>query len=444
MYTLGYPFRPWDSDTAIADGASILDYLQDTARVYGIDRKVRFHHRVTRADWRPEEHRWQVEAERTDTGATVEFTCSFLFACTGYYRYDEGYTPAFQGAERFKGQIVHPQFWSPDVEYEGKRVIVIGSGATAVTLVPAVAEKAEHVTMLQRSPSYMMSLPREDPLAGAARRLLSPSRAYALVRWKNALLMTLIFQLSRRRPELMKKLIRKGVQRALPPGYDVEKHFTPRYNPWEQRMCLVPDADLFEYVADGRASIVTDEIESFTERGIRLASGGELEADLIVTATGLNLLLLGGTKLSIAGQEVSPPDTMIYRGCMLSDVPNFAFVFGYTNASWTLRCDLSCQYVSRVLAHMDEHGYASCVPRNHDRSLTTEPFADFSSGYIVRSIRDFPRQGSKAPWRLNQNYLLDVMSLKRRPVDDTALEFSPDGLAAASSAAASGQVAAAA
>ena len=444
MYTLGYPFRPWDSDTSIADGASILDYVRDTARAYGIDRRIRFHHRVSRADWEPEEHRWRVEAQRTDTGTTVEFTCSFLFGCTGYYRYDQGYTPPFEGVERFTGRIVHPQFWSADVDYESKRVIVIGSGATAVTLVPALADKAEHVTMLQRSPSYVVSLPREDPLASVARRLLSPTRAYALVRWKNAMLMTTTFQLSRRRPELMKKLIRKGVERAAPPGYDVEKHFTPRYNPWEQRLCLVPDGDLFEALGNGTASIVTNQIESFTERGIRLASGGELEADLIVTATGLNLQLLGGVQLSIAGQEVHPSATMTYRGSMLSGVPNFAFAFGYTNASWTLRCDLTCQYVCRVLSYMDEHGYASCLPENHDRSVTAEPFIDFSSGYVVRSIGDFPAQGSKAPWRLYQNYLLDLLSLKHRPVDDGALEFSRDGSVAEPSAPASGQVAAAA
>ena len=444
MYTLGYPFRPWDSDTSIADGEVILEYVRDTARENGIDRKIRFHHHVTRADWRPDDQRWSIEVQRTDSGSTVEFTCSFLLACTGYYRYDEGYTPDFPGVEEFSGQVVHPQFWSPDVEYEGTRVIVIGSGATAVTLVPALAEKAEHVTMLQRSPSYMVSLPREDALARVARQRLSPSRAYALIRWKNAILMTVMFQLSRRRPELMKKVIRKGVERALPPGYDIETHFTPRYNPWEQRMCLVPDADLFEAVGSGRASIVTDCIESFTENGIRLASGGELEADLIVTATGLSVLLLGGLELSIAGQHVDVPSKMTYRGCMLSGVPNLSFVFGYTNASWTLKLDLTCQYVCRLLAFMDEHGYASCTPQNRDQSVIAEPFVDFSSGYIVRSINDFPKQGSKAPWRLHQNYLLDLLSLKRRPVDDSELEFSRDGSVAESATTPPGRVASAA
>lgn len=443
MYTLGYPFRPWDSDTSIADGGSILQYVQDTARIYGIDRRIRFHHRVTRADWHPDEHRWKVEARRSDSGATVQFTCSFLFACTGYYRYDQGYSPEFRDADRFKGEVVHPQFWSPDVGYQGKRVIVIGSGATAVTLVPALAEKAEHVTMVQRSPSYIVSLPREDGLASLARRVLPPRRAYALVRWKNTLLMTLTFQLSRRRPQLVKRLIRRGVERALPPGYDIETHFTPRYNPWEQRLCLVPDADLFEAVSSGKASIVTDQIDGFTANGIRLASGGELDADLIVTATGLNVLLLGGLQLSIAGQSVELPATMTYRGCMLSGVPNFAFVFGYTNASWTLKSDLTCQYVCRVLSHMDEHGYASCMPRNDDPSVASQPFVDFSSGYIVRSINEFPRQGSKPPWRLYQNYLLDLVSLKRQPVDTPTLEFSRAGQAE-SPAARVGQVAAAA
>jgi monooxygenase len=430
MYTLGYPFRPWGSDESIASGPAIRDYIRDTAREYGIDGRIRFGHRVVGAAWSTDAQRWNVEIEHGET-----FTCSFLFMCTGYYRYDEGYSPPFPNAERFKGQLVHPQFWPEAVEYEGKRVVVIGSGATAVTLVPALAEKAEHVTMLQRSPSYVLSLPKEDPLAKRVRGVLPERRAYALIRWKNALLMALIFQLSRRRPELVKRLIRGWLERLLPPGYDIDTHFTPRYNPWEQRLCLVPDADLFEAIGEGRASIVTDRIETFTESGIRLASGGELPADLIVTATGLNLLLLGGMKLTIDGEDVNLAERLIYRGCMLSGVPNAALAFGYTNASWTLRCDLTCQYVCRLLAHMDAHGYSSCTPRNRDSSMAVEPFVDFSSGYFLRSLETFPKQGSRAPWRLYQNYLRDWAALKTRRVDEPSMQFARAGAPAPSAVA---------
>jgi monooxygenase len=430
MYTLGYPFRPWESDKSIADGGSILQYVRETAQQYGIDHHIRFNHRLLHADWSTAEERWTVEAERTDTGEITRLTCSFLFMCTGYYRYDEGYSPRFPGVDRFGGRIVHPQFWSDDVEYEGKRVIVIGSGATAVTLVPALAQEAEHVTMLQRSPSYVVSLPAEDPLAHGVRRLLPSRLAYHLIRWKNVLLTMLSFQLSRRRPELVKKLIRKAQENRLPPGYDIDTHFKPRYNPWEQRLCLVPDDDLFEAIRQGRASVVTDQIETFTERGIRLASGGELEADLIVTATGLNLRMFGGAQLSVDGAEVDVPSTMVYRGCMINDVPNFAFVFGYTNASWTLKSDLTCQYVCRVLNHMQSHGYVSSTPRNRDPSVTPLPFVDFSSGYFLRSLDLLPKQGSKRPWRLYQNYLLDRVVMKRDPIEDGALEFSRGGAAA--------------
>src|ERR671914_761676 len=297
MYTLGDAFRPWSEAKAIADGPAILSYVKETAAHYGVDRKIRFNHRIVRAEWSTEEARWTVEAERTDTDGTVQFTCGFLFMCTGYYRYDEGYTPDFPGVERFGGRVVHPQFWTDDVDFAGKRVVVVGSGATAVTLVPAMAETAEHVTMLQRSPSYVLSLPAEDPIANLARRFLPAKLAYSIVRWKNVLLTMLVFQLSRRRPRAMKALIRKGLENRLPPGYDIDTHFKPRYNPWDQRMCLVPDGDLFEAICAGHATIVTDQIETFTETGLRLASGAELEADLIVTATGLNLLPLGGTEL---------------------------------------------------------------------------------------------------------------------------------------------------
>jgi cation diffusion facilitator CzcD-associated flavoprotein CzcO len=427
MYTLGYSFKPWSSDKSIADGPSILSYVRETAAEHGIDGKIRFNHRVVHAEWSTPEQRWTVTAERTDTDETVQLTCNFVLMCSGYYRYDEGYTPEFEGMDRFRGRIVHPQFWDEDIDYQGKRAIVIGSGATAVTLVPALAKKAEHVTMLQRSPSYVVSLPAEDPLARVARRVLPPKRAYSVIRWKNVLLTMLSFQLSRRRPRLMKALLRKGVERRLPPGYDIDTHFRPRYNPWDQRLCLVPDADLFEAIGTGRASVVTDKIESFTEKGLRLESGGELEADLIVTATGLNMLLLGGMTVAVDGEEVEFAKTMTYKGMMVSGVPNSAFALGYTNASWTLKCDLTCEYVCRVLNHMDEHGYTQCMPENSDPSVTQQPMIDFSSGYVQRSIEKFPKQGSKAPWRLYQNYALDIVSLRRSPIEDGALRFYGNG-----------------
>jgi monooxygenase len=424
MFTLGYSFRPWKDARAIADGPSILSYVRETAREHGVDERIRFHHKVVRAEWSSIDTRWTMEVARGDTGETVQLTCDFLFMCSGYYRYDQGYTPQFPGAERFQGQIVHPQRWSDDVDYAGKRVVVIGSGATAVTLVPAMAEQAQHVTMLQRSPSYIVSLPGEDPLARLLARVLPARLTYSILRWKNVFLTMFSFELSRRRPRIMKALIRKGLEHNLPPGFDIDTHFKPRYNPWDQRLCLVPDGDLFEALSKGRASMVTDRIETFTEQGLRLESGTELEADLIVTATGLNLLPLGGMEIVVDGREVKLSDTMGYKGMMLSDIPNLAVAIGYTNASWTLKCDLTCQYVCRLLNHMDEHGYRQCTPRQRDPSVKPEPFIDFNSGYVVRAIDQFPRQGSKAPWRLYQNYPRDILALRRADVEDGALEFS--------------------
>ena len=423
MYTLGFPFRPWDSDKSIADGESILQYVRDTASEFGIDQKIRFNHRAVRASWSSEDDLWTVDAERSDTGETVSITCRFLFMCSGYYRYDEGYTPPFPGLDRFQGKVVHPQFWSDDIDYAGKRVVVIGSGATAVTLVPSMAGEAAHVTMLQRSPSYVISLPGQDPIARVLRRLLPARLAYSLVRWKNVIVTSAFYQLSRRRPKLVKKLLREGTRRRLPPGYDVDVHFKPRYNPWDQRLCLVPDGDLFDAISQGHVDIATDEIETFTERGIQLKSGRELEADLVVTATGLNLQPLGGVDPIIDGQPVDVPSTMVYKGCMFSGIPNFALSFGYTNASWTLKADLICQYVSRVLNHMDARGYTRCAPYNHDPTVTETPFVDFTPGYFLRVMDQLPKQGSKLPWRLHQNYIRDLRLIKRSPIEDGILEF---------------------
>jgi monooxygenase len=432
MYTLGYSFRPWRDAKAIADGPSILSYVKDTAREEGIDSKIRFSHRVVRAEWSSADSRWTLEVQRTDTLETVYLSCGFLFMCSGYYRYDEGYTPEFEGTERFAGRIVHPQHWSDDIDYAGKRVVVIGSGATAVTLVPAMAGTAAHVTMLQRSPSYVLALPAQDPIANSLRGLVPAGLAYSIVRWKNVLITMLVFQLSRRRPGVIKNLIRKGVEKQLPPGYDIDRHFKPRYNPWDQRLCLVPDGDLFEAISAGRASVVTDDIDMFTETGLKLASGAELEADLIVTATGLNMLLLGGTQIAVDGRDVDLSKTMSYKGMMLSGIPNMAMALGYTNASWTLKCDLTCEYVCRVLNHMAAHGYRQCTPENRDPSIQEQPLIDFSSGYIQRSIDKFPKQGSRRPWRLYQNYALDILSLRFSAVEDGALQFSRGGASLAS------------
>jgi monooxygenase len=424
MYTLGYSFRPWREDQAIADGESILRYIRQTASDHRVGERIRFHHRVVRAEFSSADAKWTVEAERGDTGESVRLSCGFLLMCSGYYNYEAGYAPEFPGAERFTGEIVHPQQWSEAIDYAGKRVVVIGSGATAITLVPTMARSAAHVTMLQRSPSYVISRPAKDRLADGLRMVLPAKAAYATVRWKNVLLTMLSFQLSRRRPQAVKALVRRALERQLPPGYDIDTHFTPRYDPWDQRLCVVPDGDLFKAIRAGSASVLTGSIETFTEQGLRLASGEEVEADLVVTATGLDLLALGGVQIALDGREVKLSETMGYKGMMLSDVPNLALALGYTNASWTLKCDLTCEYVCRLLNYMDEHGYRQCVPRNRDPAIAALPFIDFSSGYVLRSIDKFPKQGSKAPWRLYQNYPLDILSLKLGALDDGAMEFS--------------------
>ncbi|HET6818693.1 MAG TPA: NAD(P)/FAD-dependent oxidoreductase [Mycobacteriales bacterium] len=427
MYTLGYPFRPWKEAKAIADGPSILRYVRETAQEFGVDKKVRFRHKVVSASWSTEDVRWTVDIERTDTGERLQMTADFLLTCTGYYRYDEGYTPDFPGTDRFRGTIVHPQHWPEDLDYTGKRVVVIGSGATAVTLVPSMAPTAAHVTMLQRSPSYVLSLPEQDPLAKLLRKFLSPSAAFPVIRWKNVLTATLFYQLSKRRPKLVKRLLRKGLEAALPSGYAIDTHFKPKYDPWDQRLCFVPDGDLFKVLSDGSASVETDTIDTFTESGIRLASGKELEADIIVTATGLNMLAVGGMKFVVDGRPMKLSETVGYKGMMFSGIPNLATAVGYTNASWTLKCDLTCEYVCRLLNYMDEEGYRQVVPSRPDPSEPTLPFIDLKSGYVQRSIDDFPRQGTKAPWRLYQNYIRDVMLLRHGKLADEALQFTRGG-----------------
>ena len=433
MHTLGYRFRPWTQQKAIADGPAILGYVRATAAEAGIDRHIRFGHRVTGASWSSAEALWAVDAVTRD-GAPARFTCSFLYCCTGYYRYDRGYSPAFAGAERFGGQIVHPQHWPEDLDYAGKRVVVIGSGATAVTLVPALAGQAGHVTMLQRSPTYILSVPARDPIANGLRKLLGDRASYPLARWKNVLLAAAVYRLSRRRPKLVRKLIRAGVRRQLPAGYDIGTHFTPRYQPWDQRLCLVPDGDLFKAISAGHASVVTGQIETFTETGIALTSGEHLDADIIVTATGLNLLLFGGMTLSVDGRPVVAPQALAYKGMMLSGVPNFAFTVGYTNASWTLKADLVSEYVCRLLAHMDARGARQCMPVNDDPAIARRPLLDMTSGYIQRSLDQLPKNGSRPPWRLGMNYAHDLITLRYGRIDDGAMRFSSPAPTTASAA----------
>ena len=427
MFTMGYSFKPWTEPKAIADGPQILNYVRETAVENGIDRKIRFHHRVRRASWSTREARWTVEAERSSGeggSEIVRFTCNFLFMCSGYYKYEEGYTPEFAGRENFKGPIVHPQKWPEGLDYAGKRVVVIGSGATAVTLVPEMAKKAAHVTMLQRSPTYVVSRPAQDAFANKMRRSLPEKLAYHLVRWRNVLLGMYFFQLARRKPARIKQLILGGVRMALGPDYDIATHFTPRYNPWDQRLCLVPDGDLFKAIRQKRASVATCEIDTFTPRGIRLMDGSELEADIIVTATGLVMQLLGGMEVAVDGRAVDFAKTMSYKGMMYSDVPNLASAFGYTNASWTLKCDLTCEYVCRLINYMDRHGYRQCMAHNVDPSVTEVPWLDFTSGYVQRAIAKMPKQGSKRPWRLYQNYALDIVTLRFGKVDDGVMKYS--------------------
>ncbi len=422
MFTLGYGFRPWTGTNPIAEGADILTYLRETAAEYGVDRRIAYHSKVIGADWSTADARWTVTVEHTVSGRRSRRTCGFLYLCSGYYRYDEGYTPAWAGLADFGGTVIHPQHWPDQAEVEGKRVVVVGSGATAVTLVPALAAAGAQVTMLQRSPSYVMSLPGHDPLAGALRRVLPERKAYTAIRWKNVKIATALYSLCQRFPTKARSALTKGAAKQLPAGYDVDTHFNPTYQPWDQRLCLVPDGDFFAAITSGRAEVVTDQIDHFTATGLKLTSGAELDADIVVTATGLNLLALGGIELVVDGEAVVIPERVAYKAMMLDGVPNFAFAIGYTNAAWTLKVDLVSSYVSRLISAMREHGYTSVTPALPTAPMATSPFIDMRSGYFRRSLDTLPLQGDRAPWRLRQHYRKDAR-LFRSPIDDPELQF---------------------
>lgn len=421
MYTLGFPWRPWPKRELIADGESIRKYVEDAARDHGIDRKIRFGVRVRKLSWSSAHNTWTLDCDSRE--ARTRFSCGFVLMCSGYYSYDSAYTPRFEGASEFAGKIVHPQFWNDDIDYAGKRVIVIGSGATAVTLVPALAQRAAHVTMLQRSPSYIFSAPSDFPIVRALQARFSPHTAYFLARWLSIVANAAFYKATRVWPEGMNRFMLERVQKALGPRV-VEQHFTPRYNVWDQRVCLIPDADLFKAIRAGCASVVTDLIDRFTRNGIRLQSGQELEADLIVTATGIELQMLGGCELDVDGQRVEIAETLTYKGCLLSDVPNLAQFFGYTNASWTLKANLTATWLCRLLKHMDEHGLTRCVPRLIDPSIKPEPLLNLTSGYVQRALGRLPMQGSKFPYKVYQNYILDLLTVRLTKIDDGTLEFS--------------------
>jgi cation diffusion facilitator CzcD-associated flavoprotein CzcO len=423
MYTLGYRFKPWSNPKAIADGPSILAYLEETAREYGVDRKIRYGKRVVRAEFSSADARWAVDVRDEASGEVRVIRCKFLFVCTGYYRYEAGHTPEFPGRDRFEGRVVHPQHWTDDIDYTGKKVVVIGSGATAVTLVPAMAGEAEHVTMLQRSPTYVISRPDRDPVADWLRDRVPEEIAHMVNRWKNWGMQQFLFRFSRRFPERARAFLLDEARKAVGDAVDVERHFSPSYDPWDERMCLIPNGDLFDAVKSGQASVVTDTIETFTERGIQLSSGDELEADLVVTATGLHVQLFGGAELVVDGRVVEASSAMAYRAMMLSDVPNLAFAVGYTNASWTLKVDITCDYVCRLLNHMEAGGHDICVPER-DPKVREAPLLNLDSGYLKRALNRLPVAGASGPWRVFDNYARERFTLRRASVDDGVMKFS--------------------
>lgn len=423
MHTLGYDFQPWREAKAIADGPAILRYIRDTAAEYGVDRNIRYRHPVERASWSTDDACWTLDV---GGDAPKKIRCNMLLMCSGYYRYDAGYLPEFAGRDNFRGEIVHPQHWPEDLDYDGKRIVVIGSGATAVTLIPELAKKAKHVVMLQRSPTYMLSMPDTDAIANFLRWLLPAKLAYSITRWKNIGMQRKLYRLSRTRPHWLRRFLLWRVRKALPKGYDVDTHFTPRYEPWDQRLCLVPNDDLFEAICAGHASVVTGTIDRFTEDGIRLDTGATLDADIIITATGLDLLPLGGMDVTVDGQPVTLADHLSYRGLMMSDIPNLVSTFGYVNASWTLRADLTARYFCRLVNHMDQHGLRQCTPRlrDDDRNMTTQQWiSGFSPGYLKRKLPQLPKQGDRIPWLNPQDYAKDRQILIKDPIDDGVLNF---------------------
>ncbi len=421
MYTLGYNFKPWTNPKAIADGESIREYIKETAAQYGVDSKIRYSQKVLSANWISDRAQWRVEVENTKTGATSPYYCNFFLCCSGYYNYAAGYEPEFKGKERFQGEVIHPQHWPQDLDYSDKNVVIIGSGATAVTLAPSMSNTAAHVTMLQRSPTYVMTVPEKDVLSSKMREFLPDKWVYRIARTRNVALSMGVYNFSRAYPDKMRNFIQKHVADRIGPNVDM-KHFTPDYNPWDQRMCAVPNGDLFRAIRKGKVSVVTDHIDTFTETGLLLKSGQELEADIIVTATGLDIQLAGGMELSIDGIPYDPSKKMYYKGLMFEDLPNFGMVFGYTNASWTLKADLISEFVCRLLKYMDKKGVRQVVPRNH-KDVQHTPFVDMSAGYIQRALSKVPKQGAKAPWKLYQNYVLDLAMLRFGRIADGSLEF---------------------
>ncbi len=426
MHTLGYHFKPWVAEKAIADGPSILEYIRETAIEHGITDRIRYNHRVQSASWSSDKAQWTLTIHRSDTNESTELSCNFLFMCAGYFSYRGGYTPTFEGRERFRGPVIHPQTWPKDLEYAQKRVAVIGSGATAVTLIPALAQTAGHVVMVQRSPSYIVSWPEKDKVANALRRILPEKTAYAMTRWKNITLQQLVYGQTRTRPKTVRRRMLKMAQNAVGDSIDIDPHLTPSYNPWDQRLCLAPDGDFFESIKSGQASIVTGEIESFTEDGLQMASGEHVDADIVITATGLQLVVLGEVEFSVDGRPIDFGDTVTYKGFAYSDVPNLCTSFGYVNASWTLRSDLIASYVCRLLNHLEQTNTRQCTPRlrQYETEMPRRPFIDgFSPGYLQRVEDIMPKQGDRPPWLNTQNYRTDVKQFRDCPVDDGAMEF---------------------
>ena len=422
MYTLGFSFYPWKNPKAIADGPSILQYIKDTAREFKLENKIRYNHQLISAEWTDEEKNWSLHIQENTGVEHTRIKAKFIFSCCGYYNYKEGYTPAFKGVENFKGTIAHPQHWDTSLDYTNKRIIVIGSGATAVTLVPELAKKASKVIMLQRSPTYIFNLPSEDIIANFLKKVLPAKWAHNIARWKNILMGLAIYKACRKWPNTMKGFFKNKIKKELGEKYK-DEDFNPKYNPWDQRLCLIPDNDLFNSLKKGTSEIVTDTINKFTEKGILLNSGKELDADIIITATGLKIQLIGGIQSKINGTEMNTGKLKAYKGVLFSDVPNMAVAIGYTNASWSLKCDLNCQYVTRLLNYMDENNYTVVRPRFDENEFDVEPLLDFDSGYIQRALDVLPKQGSKAPWKVYQDYIKDIRSLKYGRVDDGCLEY---------------------